>query len=315
MGAARVLAEHHDALNRLLAAYPSVSNQSTAFSLGKISSSISSDDGARSDGQCALGYTIESLRDTHRSIMKYLYIDESGDHDLVRISKDYPVFVLAGILVDKAYHDSIITPELNQFKAKYLTPPLPPSMHLYEARHGIGDYEFLRDHQIRRQFWGELAALMNRWDYEVIACVIDKPNHVAKHGQHAWDPYLMSLEILIQRFVFDLNDKHETGIIVAEARRPKLDQDLRNSFQQLQNDNGFFSYVPGVEIQNAIDALYLETKQAGIAGLQMADFIAWPIGRHHLGKSDGHGWRVAERKFRRNPEDGDYDGYGLVVLP
>lgn len=32
--------------------------------------------------------------------MKYLFLDESGDHDLINIDKKYPIFVLAGCIID-----------------------------------------------------------------------------------------------------------------------------------------------------------------------------------------------------------------------
>jgi len=32
--------------------------------------------------------------------MKILYLDESGDHDLVNIDKNYPIFALSGCVLD-----------------------------------------------------------------------------------------------------------------------------------------------------------------------------------------------------------------------
>ncbi len=35
--------------------------------------------------------------------MKYLFLDESGEHNLTKIDMQYPVFVLGGIVVDSEY--------------------------------------------------------------------------------------------------------------------------------------------------------------------------------------------------------------------
>jgi len=61
-------------------------------------------------------------------------------------------------------------------------------------------------------------------------------------------------------------------------------------------------------------ALNLRAKKNNIAGLQLADLVVSPIGRHILGKPDKEDWRIVEEKFRRSPQ-GKIDGFGLVVLP
>jgi hypothetical protein len=60
--------------------------------------------------------------------------------------------------------------------------------------------------------------------------------------------------------------------------------------------------------------LNLRTKHDNVAGLQLADLVVSPIGRHVLGKPDKEDWRIVEAKFRRSP-DGRMEGFGLVVLP
>jgi hypothetical protein len=50
------------------------------------------------------------------------------------------------------------------------------------------------------------------------------------------------------------------------------------------------------------------------AGLQLADLVVSPIGRHLLGKPDNDDWRIVNSKLRRS-RAGKVEGYGLVVLP
>lgn len=48
--------------------------------------------------------------------MKILFLDESGDHDLIKVDPLYPVFVLAGCIIDSAYQDSVLAPGLAKIK-------------------------------------------------------------------------------------------------------------------------------------------------------------------------------------------------------
>ena len=105
--------------------------------------------------------------------MRHLYIDESGDHNLVSINRNYPVFVLGGVLVDQEYHDRVIAPELDQFKIGIFGNSA-NALHLYEAKNRLGLYSMLNDPATRRRFWDGLGSLMQGWDYEVLACLIDK---------------------------------------------------------------------------------------------------------------------------------------------
>ncbi len=50
--------------------------------------------------------------------MKILFLDESGDHNLNAIDENYPLFVLAGCILDRAYHDEELTRRMRDFKTK-----------------------------------------------------------------------------------------------------------------------------------------------------------------------------------------------------
>ena len=48
--------------------------------------------------------------------MKARYLDESGEHNPMASSLDYPIFVLGGIIADKDYSDGPLTDALSDFK-------------------------------------------------------------------------------------------------------------------------------------------------------------------------------------------------------
>lgn len=48
--------------------------------------------------------------------MKMMFLDESGDHSLAHIQKDYPLFVLGGIVVDEGYATGELDCKVKEFK-------------------------------------------------------------------------------------------------------------------------------------------------------------------------------------------------------
>ena len=72
-------------------------------------------------------------------------------------------------------------------------------------------------------------------------------------------------------------------------------------------------YVRAVDIRGRISSLSHRDKKDNLAGLQLADLVVSPVGRHIMGKPAREDWRIIEEKFRRR--GGSYLGSGLVCLP
>jgi uncharacterized protein DUF3800 len=83
--------------------------------------------------------------------VKVMFLDESGDHKLTRIYHRYPIFVLGGAIVERAYVRDVIEPEMNQFKRRYFGRD-DVVLHTVNMRNGTGDYAFLADPNIRSNF-------------------------------------------------------------------------------------------------------------------------------------------------------------------
>ena len=73
-------------------------------------------------------------------------------------------------------------------------------------------------------------------------------------------------------------------------------------------------FLQAKAIEKRLLGLNLRDKSENVAGLQLADLVVSPIGRHVLGKPAKEDWSIVESKLRRGP-NGSYDGYGLVSLP
>jgi hypothetical protein len=152
---------------------------------------------------------------------------------------------------------------------------------------------------------------MDSLEYTVIAVAVKKDEHKARYGDSAIDPYLLGLEFILERYLAFLGGRR--GAIVAERRNDTLDARVRAAFEQFASFGT--RYVSADPIRRSIpDGLQLVRKSTNVAGLQMADLVVTPIGRHVIGKADHEDWRIVERHFRRRP-DGGYIGYGLKVFP
>jgi len=164
----------------------------------------------------------------------------------------------------------------------------------------------------RQRFFQGLNELVASLDFKVVACAIRKDEHLARYGVAALDPYMLSLDLLVELFCFEVGDVPGGGVIVAERRNPTLDNELELAFLNLKIQGT--RYVQASQIGQKIAGMALRSKKDNIAGLQLADLVATPIGRHLLGKNDLQDYKIIASKYRKNSR-GEYVGSGLIVLP
>lgn len=243
--------------------------------------------------------------------MKILFLDESGDHNLEVIDPQYPMFVLAGVILDQDYAQGELTARLNEFKQNFFG-RTDIILHTADITRNRNGFERMKERAFREAFYKGLNELAASLDFKVVACAIRKEEHLARYGVAALDPYMLSLHVLVERFCFEIGNVAGGGIMLAERRNPTLDHELELAFLNLKIQGT--RYLQAAQIENRIAALNLRAKSENIAGLQLADLVASPIGRHVLGKKDHEDYRIVEDKFRKDRR-GRHAGYGLVVLP
>ena len=243
--------------------------------------------------------------------MKTLYLDESGDHNLEVIDPQYPIFVLGGVVMDDDYAQEVAQPKMDRFKEGLFGTRsiLLHTADIVRNRHG---FERMKDTAFRQEFFSSLNQLVADLEFRVIACGIRKTAHLSRYGVAALDPYFLSLNILVERFCFDLGDVSDGGWIIAEKRGPELDRELDLAWLNLKIQGTKFMQASWID--KRIAGLRLRGKDAGLAGLELADLVVTPIGRHLLGKPTKEDFQIIEQKFRRSP-NGNHLGWGLVVLP
>ncbi len=243
--------------------------------------------------------------------MKLLFLDESGDHNLAVIDPQYPLFVLGGIIVDKGYAEGPMTDAVRAFKHRLFGRD-DIILHTADITRNRNGFEAMKNAAFRERFYAELNELMRSLDYKVVACAIRKDEHIARYGVAALDPYLLSLDLLVERFAFDVGNVSGGGLIVAERRDPTLDHELELAWLNLKIQGTRFQQAK--DIEKRILAMNLRAKSENIVGLQLADLVVTPIGRHVLGKPSKEDFEIVRSKLRRS-RTGVVEGYGLVVLP
>jgi len=185
-------------------------------------------------------------------------------------------------------------------------------LHTADITRNKNGFERMKEAEFRANFYAELNELMRKLDYQVVACAIKKEEHLARYGLAALDPYMLSLDILVERFCMEIGDVADGGIIVAEKRDPTLDRQLELAWINLKVQGTDF--MRAKHIERRIQSLILRDKSDDIPGLQLADLVVTPIGRKILNKRIKEDYRIVESKMRRSPS-GRIEGYGLVTLP
>jgi hypothetical protein len=99
-----------------------------------------------------------------------LFIDESGDPSLKSVNKDFPIFVLLGILVKKDEYKRLET-MLKNLKNKFFGSD-GAILHSREIRKCEGVFATLFDLKIKERFFRELNETMGSGDYKIIASAI-----------------------------------------------------------------------------------------------------------------------------------------------
>jgi hypothetical protein len=243
--------------------------------------------------------------------MKTLFLDESGDHDLINIDRKYPAFVLAGCILDIKDHE-LLTEDLNKFKERLFgTKNL--ILHYADYTRNKNGFEKVKERDFRNDFFEGINNLIVNHDYILLACIVDKHKHNEKYGYNAMNPYLLSLNLIVERFIFYLKKVNEVGKIIAESRNTQLDNELDLAYLNLKISGT--RYLTPKEITTNIQQFAIKKKEENVAGLQLVDSLVTPIGRKYLNLKNFYlEYDNIKRKFRKK-RCGKYKGYGLMILP
>lgn len=243
--------------------------------------------------------------------MKVMFLDESGDHNLEKIDKQYPVFVLAGVVFDFKYYSETARALIKDFKREVFQDDK-IIIHTADIYRNRGVFERMKKSDFREAFYKKINKIIADLNFEVLAVGILKESHKDNYGVFALDPYLLSLEFLVERFVFSLDKSGEKGMVVAESRGRQLDNQLEIAWLNLKVKGTRF--VRPERLVEKITDFKIVKKSEMVEGLEVADLMASPIGRFLINKEIKEDFQIIKQKFRKGRQ-GQILGYGLIIFP
>ena len=238
-----------------------------------------------------------------------VYVDESGDHGLASIDPAYPVFVLLFVLFRKNAYINRFVPALGGLKFRLFGHD-GVILHERDIRKDLGPFILLRDPAKKEQFNEEIALIVERTPFEVLATVHDKRRIVgpARTLEHLYHQALrFGLEKLHERLSREESYRGVTHV-VCEARGTKEDNELAAAFHGVCSGANTFGKPLPFE-------LVVTDKRANSAGLQLADLFARPVGLHILRPDQpNRAFEFIRKKLMAGPDETSVE-WGLRCFP
>lgn len=237
-----------------------------------------------------------------------VYVDESGDHGLLSIDPQYPVFVLAFCIFHKEEYRTLASPALQALKFRHFGHDM-VVLHEHEIRKASGPFRFLVDAPRRERFMEDLNALVASIPLTLIASVIQK-ERLRKRYASPPNPYHIALAFGLERVASFLRAQGQAGRLthlIFECRGKKEDQELAEEFERVCAGANYRGEKLPFQMTFA-------DKKTNCCGLQLADLFARPIGRKTLRPEEANrAFAILEPKLYR--QGTRVRGFGLKVFP
>jgi hypothetical protein len=260
-------------------------------------------------------------------VIKYrIYIDEVGNSDLdSSTDPNHRYLSLTGVIFELEYVKNTQTNELEQLKEKYFGshPDEPIILHRKELVNKKYPFNRLKNKEIELNFNADFLSYLENWDYTIITVLIDKYEHKQQYNVWRYDPYHYCLAIILERYYKFLVDRNAVGDVMIESRGGKEDIRLKNSFKRIFIDGTNFIRGDGFQKVITSKELKVKSKSSNIAGLQIADVVAYPsrqfvfeeFGIEKKLKVTFNDEIISRIKSKYLNKKGRIKGYGIKLLP
>ncbi|WP_439632805.1 DUF3800 domain-containing protein [Glycocaulis sp.] len=214
-----------------------------------------------------------------------IFADESGSPVLDGVDPDFPVFVLAFVLVRKDVYANALVPALQRLKFDAVGHDQ-LVLHERDIRRGDKAFTFLRTSQAARlSFINAINSLVAAAEIEIVCSVIHKDRLKARYT-NPWSPYELALQFCLEKALDRLIEQGQTERhihTIFESRGRTEDQKLELIFRQITADQGALRRrSEGAQGRPDFRQLTWEPvfadKRSNSSGLQFADLFARPLG-------------------------------------
>ncbi len=208
-----------------------------------------------------------------------VYLDETGDHSLEKIDKDFPIFVLTTVLVRQSVYCNEIIPKVYQLKIDNFGHE-GIILHSRDIRKAQPPFEFLLNPNKREPFLNSISNLIGNLNFRLVVSVIKKEKLVKLYSK-PFNPYELALKFNLERIVAILNQAKQAKVrLVAESRGKNEDDALKLSLYEMIREGT--ERISKEELSHFEFILTFLPKSNNIVGTQIADLCGYPIGRHIL---------------------------------
>lgn len=140
-----------------------------------------------------------------------IYVDESGDHSLDKIDKDYPIFSLAFCIFKKNDYCQTVTPALQGLKFKWFGHD-GVVLHEREIVKKMAPFSFLRIDKLRNEFMDDLNIIVSNAPMRVVASAIRK-DKLKQQYAYPENPYRLALLFCLERaYMFLAKKGHHVDV-------------------------------------------------------------------------------------------------------
>lgn len=242
-----------------------------------------------------------------------VYVDESGTIDMVNSDAQFPVFVLAFCVFKKNYYTKSVVKEVEDLKFKHFGHDI-IILHERDIRKRTSHFSGMTKPQLDA-LMGDLNQLMQHQNFILISTVIKKDLIIDKTK----NPYEIAMQYGLERLYRFLQEKGQHNRkthIVVESRGKNEDNQLELGFRRICSPFGsIVSKSEGLPFE-----IIFADKKANSSGLQFADLVARPIGRHVINpEQTNRAFDILKTKFYckggRKNVGSNFDGYGLKIFP
>ena len=239
-----------------------------------------------------------------------IFADESGNPNLKSVDPNYPVFVFCCCVFRRQHYYAAVAPAVAALKASHFGNP-DVILRSHPIRRRLPPFDFQGDPHRRAAFMDDLTRLIADADFTVIAAAVELSRFQQRYPDAINVDHLAFRQCIIRLTdLLQSRGQHELATtIVIESRGQQDDHALLQEYQTLRQaalDSA--QTPPNFELQ-------FDAKGNNTAGVQIADLVAAPIGRHLASpQHQNRAWDIIRAKLPQSPQ-GQADGWGLVRLP
>ncbi|MGL5253350.1 MAG: DUF3800 domain-containing protein [Moraxella sp.] len=243
-----------------------------------------------------------------------VYVDESGDHSLTSIDKNYPIFVLAFCVFYKKHYLTQVVTKVQKLKFDTFGHDF-VILHEHEIRKEKGEFNIFKSFEEKQAFLENLNLIMKESNFILIAHVIEK--HKIKAEQikelHAYHYSLKHCLETLYELMIEKSQQDKITFVAVESRGAKEDTELELEFLRICNGENRFNKVLPFKVK-------VVSKMTNSVGLQLVDLVARPIGRYVLQPTQpNRALDILKAKFYckggRKQVGMDFDQVGLRHFP